>query len=70
MLWGHGLHLLGSLSALTIKYEDNIGIFVNSLYQNEKVFLYSEFAEVFFFFFNLNHESVLEIVKCYSVSMR
>ena len=70
VLWGHGLHLLGSLSALTIKYEDNVGIFVNSLYQNEKVFLYSEFAEVFFFFFNLNHESVLEIVKCYSVSMR
>lgn len=68
VLWGQGLHLLGSLSALTIKYEDNFGIFINSFYQHEKVFLYSQFAEFFFFF--LNHESVLEIVKRYSVSMR
>lgn len=43
-----GLHLLGSLSVLTIKYEDNFGIFINSFYQHEKVFLYSQFA-VFFF---------------------
>ena len=51
VLWGQGLHLLGSLSALTIKYEDNVGIFINSLYQHKKVFLYSQFAEVFCFFF-------------------